>query len=330
MDFRNVAQNPPEPVFECSVPSWKSQLWKGFPPFLRHRWQILEKSFSEMWLKTCQNEFFSALCPREKVSSGRIFPPFLRYRWQTLEKSISKEWLKTFPKEILSALYTREKSALEGFSQHFCETRMACCFKISFRVAALFQPFLWHNYLQIVAKCFVFWKIQDYELSKMINFRSSIPRFSKWPIGKFNHYTPEGIKERFPPETPMLAEFDTRKTHNNFDSIKNSTCVKTLWESATVTWKIYQKNLGACFSHPTNFRSQTWKGVSGVENHEGEKNILGHLKLRGGTKVRTVNLFWNHKIKHFHLFRVRFYRIVIVQLCQSEVILFEKNVKNPH
>ena len=62
-----------------------------------------------------------------------------------------------------------------------------------------------------------------------------------------------------------------------------------------------------------------------VKKHSWTPEITG-----GGTKVRTVNLFWNHKIKHFHLFRVRFYRIVIVQLCQSEVILFEKNVKNPH
>ena len=65
-----------------------------------------------------------------------------------------------------------------------------------------------------------------------------------------------------------------------------------------------------------------------MENHEGEKNSWTP-EITGGTKVRTVNLFWNHKIKHFHLFRVRFYRIVIVQLYQSEVILFEKKCQKP-
>ena len=88
--------------------------------------------------------------------------------------------------------------------------------------------------------------------------------------------------------------------------------------------------MGAYFSPPPGtLRSKSWTSVPGVENHEGEKNILGHLKLRGGTNVRAVNLFWNHKIKHFHLFRVRFYRIVIVQLCQSEVILFEQKCQKP-
>ena len=133
-----------------------------------------------------------------KVRSGRFFPTFLWDPDGMLFQNFFQSSSSNQPKRAIGCGITLWHSPL----------------------CTLFQPFLWHNYLQIVAKCFVFWKIKDYELSKMINFRSSIPRFSKWPIGKFNHYTPEGIKERFPPETPMLAEFDTRKTHNNFDSIK--------------------------------------------------------------------------------------------------------------
>ena len=54
-------------------------------------------------------------------------------------------------------------------------------------------------------------KSKDYELSKMIKIDSSVPRFSKWPMGEFNLYAFEGIKERLAPETPMLAESDTGK-----------------------------------------------------------------------------------------------------------------------
>ena len=50
--------------------------------------------------------------------------------------------------------------------------------------------------------------------------------------------------------------------------------------------------MGAYFSPPRNFRSQTWTAVPGMENYEGEKNSWTPEITGGGLKQAPTVIFF--------------------------------------